>query len=236
MVTGPAWLARLCHPELLAVGGSRTIWQEGADCGTTYDYYWQLYEKEKSGSSWTATSVEFRWPSSSRRSEFSIGLRSHSDWCYYHTYWSSTYATYVVILQYLDCLWAQIENLKMNGWVEKHIVRPYISFDSILCEALQHNLPQITLPPHHENMRYPLPRVVFRMFDYTDCGEVSGSCWNLFSMESFLFPWRFLKRRNLCSQGPNAPVLPGAHSIERYLIEQELTEIIRKYHKERREW
>ncbi|CAG7717875.1 unnamed protein product [Allacma fusca] len=105
--------------------------------------------------------------------------------------------------EFLDCLWAQIENLKMNGWIEKHINRPYISFDSVLCEALQHNLQQILLPPHHENMRYPMPRVIFRMFDYADCGE--------------------------------GPVLPGAHSIERYLIEQELTEIIRKYHKERRD-
>jgi nuclear cap-binding protein subunit 1 len=58
-------------------------------------------------------------------------------------------------------------------WVEKHIVRPYLAFDSILCEALQHNLPQLVPPPHHPSTTYPLPKVVFRMFDYTDCPEVS---------------------------------------------------------------
>lgn len=56
--------------------------------------------------------------------------------------------------------------------MEKHIARPYLAFDSILCEALQHNLQQISLPPHHDGIRYPIPSVVFRMFDYTDCPEV----------------------------------------------------------------
>jgi hypothetical protein len=74
----------------------------------------------------------------------------------------------------LECLWAQVEKLKLDGWVEKHINRPYLAFDSVLCEALQHNLPQIALPPHHEGMRYPIPSVVYRMFDYTDCPEVRG--------------------------------------------------------------
>lgn len=109
--------------------------------------------------------------------------------------------------EYLECLWLQVEKLKLDGWTEKHIERPYNAFDSVLCEALQHNLPQISLPPHHENMVYPAPSVVYRMFDYTDCPE-----------------------------GGMAPVLPGTHSIERYLIEQELRDILRKHHNERREW
>ncbi|ODM96979.1 Nuclear cap-binding protein subunit 1 [Orchesella cincta] len=109
--------------------------------------------------------------------------------------------------EYLECLWLQVEKLKLDGWIEKHINRPYLAFDSVLCEALQHNLPQISLPPHHENMIYPAPSVVYRMFDYTDCPE-----------------------------GPLSPVLPGTHSIERFLIEQELRDILRKYHNERREW
>ncbi len=57
-------------------------------------------------------------------------------------------------------------------WIEKHIVRPYLAFDSVLCEALQHNLPPMVPPPHHPSTSYPLPRVIFRMFDYTDCPEV----------------------------------------------------------------
>ncbi|GAB1600356.1 nuclear cap-binding protein subunit 1-like [Argonauta hians] len=96
--------------------------------------------------------------------------------------------------EYLDCLWAQIKNLKSNKWMERQIPRHYLAFDNVLCEALQHTLPQITPPPHHEDTLYPLPSVVFRMFDYTDV--------------------------------PDGPVLPGSHSIERYLIEEQLNFII----------
>ena len=96
--------------------------------------------------------------------------------------------------EYLDCLWAQIQKLRKDNWSEKHIVRPYLAFDSILCEALQHNLPTILPPPHHDSYEYPMPWVVFRMFDYTDC--------------------------------PDGPILPGAHSIERFLIEEHLHTII----------
>ncbi|GAB0210375.1 nuclear cap-binding protein subunit 1-like [Grus japonensis] len=80
------------------------------------------------------------------------------------------------IPQYLDCLWAQIQKLKKDRWQERHILRPYLAFDSILCEALQHNLPPFTPPPHTEESVYPMPRVIFRMFDYTDDPEVCV-CW-----------------------------------------------------------
>ena len=81
-----------------------------------------------------------------------------------------------LFLQYLDCLWSQIQKLKKDRWQERHILRPYLAFDSILCEALQHNLPPFTPPPHTEDSVYPMPRVIFRMFDYTDDPEVSGCC------------------------------------------------------------
>ncbi|XP_060574912.1 nuclear cap-binding protein subunit 1-like isoform X1 [Ruditapes philippinarum] len=73
--------------------------------------------------------------------------------------------------EYLDCLWAQIKNLRNNKWIEKQVPRPYLAFDSVLCEALQHPLPQIIPPSHNEEIMYPLPTVVFRMFDYTDVPE-----------------------------------------------------------------
>ncbi|PVD19770.1 hypothetical protein C0Q70_20261 [Pomacea canaliculata] len=73
--------------------------------------------------------------------------------------------------EYLDCLWAQICNLRSNKWREKQIVRPYLAFDGVLCDALQHTLPQIIPPSHNEEMVYPLPRVIFRLFDYTDVPE-----------------------------------------------------------------
>lgn len=76
-------------------------------------------------------------------------------------------------MKYLDCLWAQICNLRSNKWREKQIVRPYLAFDGVLCDALQHTLPQIIPPSHNEEMVYPLPRVIFRLFDYTDVPEVS---------------------------------------------------------------
>lgn len=80
------------------------------------------------------------------------------------------------LLQYLDCLWSQIQKLKKDRWQERHILRPYLAFDSILCEALQHNLPPFTPPPHTEDSVYPMPRVIFRMFDYTDDPEVCDCC------------------------------------------------------------
>uniref|UniRef100_T1JFR5 Nuclear cap-binding protein subunit 1 n=1 Tax=Strigamia maritima TaxID=126957 RepID=T1JFR5_STRMM len=105
--------------------------------------------------------------------------------------------------EYLDSLWAQIRKLRNDNWQERHILRPYLAFDGVLCEALQHNLPQIIPPPHHDECVYPYPWVVFRLFDYTDC--------------------------------PEDPVLPGAHSIERFLIEEQLHRIIQVHYSERKE-
>lgn len=105
--------------------------------------------------------------------------------------------------EYLDCLWAQIRKFRQDNWHEKYIPRPYLQFNSILCEALQHSLPAIVPPPHHESYEYPMPWVVYRMFDYTDC--------------------------------PDGPILPGAHSIERFLIEEHLHSIIEGHHMERKD-
>nr|CAG4650844.1 EOG090X03JL [Simocephalus serrulatus] len=106
--------------------------------------------------------------------------------------------------EYLECLWAQVRKLRTDEWQERHIYRPYLAFDSILSEALQHNLPVILPPPHTSSTQYPLPWVVFRMFDYTDCPEAG-------------------------------PLLPGTHSVERYLIEEHLHQIITRHHNERKE-
>uniref|UniRef100_A0AAY5KZA6 MIF4G domain-containing protein n=1 Tax=Esox lucius TaxID=8010 RepID=A0AAY5KZA6_ESOLU len=104
--------------------------------------------------------------------------------------------------EYLDCLWAQIQKLKKDRWQERHILRPYIAFDSVLCEALQHNLPPFTPPAHTPDCQYPVPRVVFRVFDYTDA--------------------------------PEGPVMPGSHSVERFVIEENLHNIIKSHWKERK--
>lgn len=83
-----------------------------------------------------------------------------------------------IILQRMDCMWAQIKHLQRNNWTEKQIMRPYVAFDSTLSDALQHTLPTIIPPSHHEDALYPLPRVVFRMFDYTDVPDVSSPCYS----------------------------------------------------------
>lgn len=88
--------------------------------------------------------------------------------------------------EYLDCLWAQVKKLRQDNWAEKHIPRPYLAFDSILCEALQHNLPALIPPPHHESYVYPLPYVVFRMFDYTDCPAEGSLLPGSHAIERFL--------------------------------------------------
>lgn len=75
--------------------------------------------------------------------------------------------------EYLDCLWNQIIKLKADKWVEQHIYRPYIHFDNILCESLQHNVVSIKPPLHESSSVYPYPQVVFRLFDYNDCSERS---------------------------------------------------------------
>ncbi|XP_032777092.2 nuclear cap-binding protein subunit 1 isoform X1 [Daphnia magna] len=106
--------------------------------------------------------------------------------------------------EYLECIWAQVRKLRTDEWQERHIYRPYLAFDSILSEALQHNLPVILPPPHTASTQYPLPWVVFRMFDYTDCPEAG-------------------------------PLLPGTHSVERYLIEEHLHQIVTRHHNERKE-
>lgn len=104
--------------------------------------------------------------------------------------------------EYLDCLWSQVQKLKKDRWQERHILRPYIAFDSVLCEALQHNLPPFTPPAHSDDAVYPMPRVIFRMFDYTDA--------------------------------PEGPVMPGSHSVERFVIEENLHCIIKSHWRERK--
>ncbi|XP_062405532.1 nuclear cap-binding protein subunit 1 [Sardina pilchardus] len=104
--------------------------------------------------------------------------------------------------EYLECLYAQVQKLKKDRWQERHIMRPYVAFDSVLCEALQHNLPPFTPPAHTPDASYPMPRVVFRMFDYTDA--------------------------------PEGPVMPGSHSVERFVIEENLHCIIKSHWRERK--
>jgi nuclear cap-binding protein subunit 1 len=78
-----------------------------------------------------------------------------------------------------------------------------MAFDNILCEALQHSIEKFSVPPHVHHFNYAVPRVVFRMFDYTDV--------------------------------PEDTVLPGYHSIDRWIVEDMIGNIIITYALERKD-
>lgn len=106
--------------------------------------------------------------------------------------------------EYLDCIWIQIKKLEDNDWRETQIIRPYQAFKAALAEAaaLCHDFPAIVPPEMNDSAIFPLPRVIFRMFDYTDV--------------------------------PEEFILPGAHSIERFLVEEQLHSVINSYYIDRK--
>ena len=104
--------------------------------------------------------------------------------------------------EYLDCLWIQIKKLEDNDWTETQLHRPYTAFETLLATATPHEFPTIYVPEHEANAIFPLPRVIYRMFDYTDV--------------------------------PEEYILPGSHSVERYLIEEQLHSVINTYYLERK--
>ncbi|XP_055329052.1 nuclear cap-binding protein subunit 1-like isoform X2 [Paramacrobiotus metropolitanus] len=75
---------------------------------------------------------------------------------------------------YIDSLWNQVDDLKNRQWREKHINRPYATLQAIVTRGQAHNLPKLSPAAHEEDSVYPLPQVVFRLFDYTDCPEGSA--------------------------------------------------------------
>lgn len=103
---------------------------------------------------------------------------------------------------YLDCLWLQIKKLEENDWIEKQLFKPYVSFENSVASSVSHDFPLVVVPEHTDKTIYPTPRVVFRLFDYTDV--------------------------------PEEFILPGAHSIERYLVEEQLHTVIDTYFMDRK--
>uniref|UniRef100_A0A0R3PMY3 Nuclear cap-binding protein subunit 1 n=1 Tax=Angiostrongylus costaricensis TaxID=334426 RepID=A0A0R3PMY3_ANGCS len=103
----------------------------------------------------------------------------------------------------LECLLAQIRSLQSVGWKEKQIARHYVAFDAALQDALQHNLPSFSPPDHKPESNYPLPTVVFRLFDYADCpDDVSISYLLLVSQEQF----NSAEELTAYSRGANVPI------------------------------
>lgn len=47
-----------------------------------------------------------------------------------------------------------------------------MKFETILKTSLPHEFPLIIPPEHQDKAIYPIPKVIFRMLDYTDVPEV----------------------------------------------------------------
>lgn len=98
----------------------------------------------------------------------------------------------------LDSLWSQISTLRAEKWSDQFIGRIYHSFSGTLSEAVTHNIPEFTVPSHENNFVYPYPRVIFRLFDYTDVPD-------------------------------EMPTLPASNSIQRFLGEESVANVIQLY-------
>ncbi|KAH8273290.1 hypothetical protein KR018_005655, partial [Drosophila ironensis] len=108
-------------------------------------------------------------------------------------------------IDYLELLWQQVDRMRELQWLEPDyqlIMRPNLAFDGTLSAALQHVLPPFEMPPHQQDLEYPHPRVVFRIFDF--------------------------------AASQDGQHMPPAQSIERYLLERQILEILEVYHLERR--
>merc|ERR1712021_27380 len=73
-----------------------------------------------------------------------------------------------------DCL-TEIKNMAEEGWDDQgYIPRPYVAFEGLLEEAQRQTLPQFVVPPHTEDVNYPRPHVIFRLFTVDDCTTEQG--------------------------------------------------------------
>ncbi len=125
-------------------------------------------------------------------------------------------------LKYLDCIWIQIKKLEENDWKETQIYRPYKAFESVLANSTPHDFPLIIPPEFNDQTIFPLPRVIFRMFDYTDVPEVCIKQIFHLILSNYIFDWK------------KEYILPGAHSIERFLVEEQLHSVINTYYLDRK--
>ncbi len=118
------------------------------------------------------------WSASSGGSKAHTFIFSKYLICYFALNWTKTHYL-LTSFKYLDCIWIQIKKLEDNDWKENQIYRPYLSFDSLLSTATPVNFPLIVPPEFNEQTIFPLPRTIFRMFDYTDVPEVNLHTWYL---------------------------------------------------------
>uniref|UniRef100_A0A915M2Z3 Nuclear cap-binding protein subunit 1 n=1 Tax=Meloidogyne javanica TaxID=6303 RepID=A0A915M2Z3_MELJA len=92
----------------------------------------------------------------------------------------------VLQADYLDSLWMQIQKFSASNWLEKHILRIYVSFNNSLKDAIQHDLPCMDNSIITAGKNYPLPRVVFRLFSVSELPEDEPPLSSDDSIERFL--------------------------------------------------
>ncbi|CAK5056475.1 unnamed protein product [Meloidogyne enterolobii] len=92
----------------------------------------------------------------------------------------------VLQTDYLDSLWMQIQKFSASNWLEKHILRIYVSFNNSLKDAIQHDLPCMDNSIITAGKNYPLPRVVFRLFSVSELPEDEPPLSSDDSIERFL--------------------------------------------------
>ncbi|VDM06349.1 unnamed protein product [Schistocephalus solidus] len=125
------------------------------------------------------------------------------------TDWYS-YVVLYALPYYLSCLWAQISSMRSAGWKEHVLWKISDAFPALRESGQSCKFSQITPPDYDSEIVYPLPQVVFRMFDYTD----------VYSAED-----EDTEQDNQASSTKaesSAATLPGAHTIERFLIDEQL--------------
>ena len=104
----------------------------------------------------------------------------------------------------LHLLMQQINTMRNNSWQERFLLRPYLAFKEALEDALQHDIPPFEPPVDSVTTNYPIPKIQLRMFDLNDVPD------------------------------PNGPILPGPRSIERYIIDEQLEQIMTAFEKDRK--
>ncbi|VDK39052.1 unnamed protein product [Taenia asiatica] len=121
---------------------------------------------------------------------------------------------------YLSCLWTQINSMKNANWKEHVLWRISDAFPSLRESGQPCEFGQITPPDYDSEIVYPLPQVVFRMFDYTDVytADEDAAADDEKTQDASKIP------------PLNSPTLPGAHTIERFLVDEQIHIILETMH------